>query len=403
MANGNVLRSITEILRSGERREQSKVDTALAMMQLAASKEESARRATLQEQQFAQTKRMQDIALTQSNLQTSLKLLETEKPKIASSFMQSTGIGGYYQEIEEGEMAEDAITDMAKALRKQMGKGYDEQANQIAGAVFNYYNAKDADSMVNMASNLYDASMAINEGTATNKQKKMFEAFTRLGATAELSGIAQLAKKAKISEANISKEYSEFLQGDYEIQSPIGIYADIPETVMDIQPSPPPRLSPTEASIDETREALRLAQLKFKSLEQKMDAGVATDEEKEEYYELPTTIKRIRVDLFDDTGEFEQGVDKEIKDIEKDISTMEENNLSALPEYQILKQKLKQKIKDKNLVVNKTKWEIMQLEKEERYQKISEETGIPVEDISKEIKRKEDAENFYRIQTMMMR
>ena len=93
-----------------------------------------------------------------------------------------------------------------------------------------------------------------------------------------------------------------------------------------------------------------------------MDAGVATDEEKEEYYELPTTIKRIRVDLFDDTGEFEQGVDKEIKDIEKDISTMEENNLSALPEYQILKQKLKQKIKDKNLVVNKTKWEIMQLD-----------------------------------------
>ena len=95
MANGNVLRSITEILRSGERREQSKVDTALAMMQLAASQEQSARKSMLQEQQFAQTKRMQEIALTQANLQTSLKLLETEKPKIASSFMQSTGIGGY--------------------------------------------------------------------------------------------------------------------------------------------------------------------------------------------------------------------------------------------------------------------------------------------------------------------
>ena len=243
MASGNVLRSITEILRSGERREQSKVDTALAMMQLAASKEESVRRATLQEQQFAQTKRMQEIALTQSNLQTSLKLLETEKPKIASSFMQSTGIGGYYQEIDEGEMADDAITDMAKAIRDKMGKGYDAQANEIAGAVFNYYNAKDADSMVSMASNLYDASMAINEGTATNQQKKMFEAFKRLGATADLSGIALLAKKAQISEANISKEYSEFLQGDYKIQEPIGIYADIPETVMDIKPPPPPPYS----------------------------------------------------------------------------------------------------------------------------------------------------------------
>ena len=383
MANGNVLRSITEILRSGERREQSKVDTALAMMQLAASKEESARRATLQEQQFAQTKRMQDIALTQSNLQTSLKLLETEKPKIASSFIQSTGIGGYYQEIEEGEMADDAITDMAKALRKQMGKGYDEQANQIAGAVFNYYNAKDAETMVNMASSLYDASMAINEGTATNKQKKMFEAFKRLGATAELSGISQLAKKAKISEANISKEYSEFLQGDYEIQSPIGIYADIPETVMDIKPPPPPPPPPSSVSVLEIRDALDKARLKYESLEKKTNAGVATEDEMEEYLELPSVIKQLRLDLYDSTGEFQEDMDSKIDDTEEKVEAYRKAGLSGMPEFIKLKRVLTEQKIQRNQAVLGMRQEMEQERIDEDLERTSELTGIPIEDIKR--------------------
>ena len=59
----DTLRSINAILQSGERREQRKVDTALAMMQLAASQESSKARETMALQQFAQTKRMQDIGL----------------------------------------------------------------------------------------------------------------------------------------------------------------------------------------------------------------------------------------------------------------------------------------------------------------------------------------------------
>ena len=383
MANGNVLRSITEILRSGERREQSKVDTALAMMQLAASKEESARRATLQEQQFAQTKRMQDIALTQSNLQTSLKLLETEKPKIASSFMQSTGIGGYYQEIEEGEMADDAITDMAKAIRDKMGKGYDAQANEIAGAVFNYYNAKDADSMVSMASNLYDASMAINEGTATNQQKKMFEAFKRLGATADLSGIALLAKKAQISEANISKEYSEFLQGDYKIQEPIGIYADIPETVMDIKPPTPPPPPPSSVSVLEIRDALDKARLKYESLEKKTNAGVATEDEMEEYLELPSVIKQLRLDLYDSTGEFQEDMDSKIDDTEEKVEAYRKAGLSGMPEFIKLKRVLTEQKVQRNQAVLGMRQEMEQERIDEDLERTSELTGIPIEDIKR--------------------
>ena len=388
MANGaDTLRSINAILQSGERREQRKVDTALAMMQLASSQESSKAREAMALQQFAQQKRMQEIALTQNNLQTSLKLLESQKPKIASSFVQSSGLSRYYQEIEEGEMADDAITDMAKALSKQMGKGYSDQASQFAGALFNYYTAKDSESMLNIASSLHDATQVINAdfknktSLATKQQRGLFEAFHKLGATANLQGVSELAKKAKLSEANISKEYSEFLQGDYEIQSPIGIYADIPEAVMNIPPPAPPSLPPTVGSIDETREALKLSQLKLQSLEQKIDAGVATDEEKEEYYALPSSIKRLRIDLYDETGEFEEVIDEEIESNEEKMDAYRRAGLSGMPEFIKLRQKLTEQKIQRNQAVLGMRQEQERESIDEQLERTSELTGISVQEI----------------------
>ena len=62
----DVLRSITAIMEGGLRREEAKVQTALAMMQ------------------FAQQKRMQDIALTQANLDLVSKSVQQQKPQVAS-------------------------------------------------------------------------------------------------------------------------------------------------------------------------------------------------------------------------------------------------------------------------------------------------------------------------------
>ena len=116
----DVLRSISSILESGERREQYKVQSALAMMQ------------------FAQQKRMQDIALTKSNLELAQKSLQQQKPIVASEFLSATRLGGIYQQTEEGETAEDAISKMVKTLRSKqyLGSKYDtDKANAIAGAV----------------------------------------------------------------------------------------------------------------------------------------------------------------------------------------------------------------------------------------------------------------------------
>ena len=85
----DVLRSISAILEGGERREQRKVQSALAMMQ------------------FAQQKRMSDIAETKSNLELAQKSLQQQKPIVASEFLSATRLGGIYQQTEEGETAED--------------------------------------------------------------------------------------------------------------------------------------------------------------------------------------------------------------------------------------------------------------------------------------------------------
>ena len=144
----DVLRSITSILQSGERREQYKVQSALAMMQ------------------FSAQQRQQDIARTQANLDLVSKSVQQQKPQVAAEFLASSGIGGIYQEGEEGDPASDAITEMAGRLRSNQyfGRKFDKaHSESIAAAVWNYYNAQDPNSILKLAGDLHDASAMAND------------------------------------------------------------------------------------------------------------------------------------------------------------------------------------------------------------------------------------------------
>ena len=144
----DVLRSITAIMEGGLRREEAKVQSALAMMQ------------------FAQQKRMQDIALTQSNLELVSKSVQQQKPQVASEFLSSSGLAGIYQQGEEGEPAMDTIEDMAKSIRSKQffGRGFDpNKAQSIAAAVWNYYSAEDPNSILKLAEDLHDANIMAND------------------------------------------------------------------------------------------------------------------------------------------------------------------------------------------------------------------------------------------------
>lgn len=323
----DVLRSISAILEGGERREQRKVQSALAMMQ------------------FAQQKRMQDIAQTKSNLELAQKSLQQQKPIVASEFLSATRLGGIYQQTEEGETAEDSISDMVKTLRSNqyLGKKYDaNKAHAIAGAVWNYYSAEDPTSIIRLGSNLYDASIAMEAGEQTPDQHDLFDAFMKLGVTADLKDISLSAKKARVSERRISKEISEFLQGDYEIQDPIGIYAGVPDAVEEADMDRRLREKPASADYTEmetTREALRDAESRYKGLQNKMDANTATDDEKEEFYELPNLMDRFRGELGSSSDSLQASVQGELDDIDKQIKDMRDAGLARSRQYKEVKRK----------------------------------------------------------------
>ena len=323
----DVLRSISAILESGERREQYKVQSALAMMQ------------------FAQQKRMSDIAETKSNLELAQKSLQQQKPIVASEFLSATRLGGIYQQTEEGETAEDAISGMVKTLRSKqyLGSKYDKnKANAIAGAVWNYYSAEDPTSIIRLGSNLYDASIAMEAGEQTPAQHDLFDAFMKLGVTADLKDISMAAKKARVSERRISKEISEFLQGDYEIQDPIGIYAGIPDAVEEADMDRRLREKPASADYTEmetTRGALRDAESRYKGLQNKMDANTATDDEKEEFYELPNLMDRFRSELGSSSESLQASVQGELDDIDKQMKDMKDAGIDRSRQYAEVKRK----------------------------------------------------------------
>ena len=360
----DVIRSVTAILQSGERKQQYEVQTALSMMQI------------------AQQKKMQDITIAKSNLELASKSLEQQKPQIAASFLQSTGLGGIYQEAEEGETTGEVISDMAKRLRHKsyFGKKFDQsQAESIAGAVWSYYSAEDPNAVLSIASNLHDSVSAIEAGEGSISQKKMFEAFNKLGIEADMKDITLGAKKARQSEQYISKEISEFLQGDYDIQSPIGVYADVPAQT-DAAMLQKKLDDKTEASVvigvNQTREAIRLAESKLSGLEKKIESGVATDEEKEEYYTIPSNIKRYRSELIEMSDELDSELDLDIQELSRKIDAMEQGRLTALPEYNELKSNLRDKKSQRRDLSYENRAEEIRERRSQEIEEISEATGI---------------------------
>ena len=219
----DVLRSITAIMEGGLRREEAKVQSALAMMQ------------------FAQQKRMQDIALTQANLDLVSKSVQQQKPQVASEFLSSSGLAGIYIQPEEGEPAADAIEDMADKIRSKQffGRKFDRgQAESMAAAVWNYYSAEDPNSILKLATDLHDANVMANDpkqvALMSGQQKKLYEAFAKLHKSSDLRSLTESAKKSRQAEAQISKEIFDFTKGDYDISDLSGIYEGIPEALQDL-------------------------------------------------------------------------------------------------------------------------------------------------------------------------
>jgi hypothetical protein len=366
----DVLRSITAILQSGERREQYKVQSALAMMQ------------------FSAQQRQQDIARTQANLDLVSKSVQQQKPQVAAEFLASSGIGGIYQEGEEGDPASDAITEMAGRLRSNQyfGRKFDKaHSESIAAAVWNYYNAQDPNSILKLASDLHEASDMANdrmkEPDMTDPQRKLYQAFSDLHKSRDLSHLTTAAKKTRDAESQVRKEIFDFTKGDYDISDLSGIYSGIPEALdeLDLQQrmaEKPPAAEFTE--METTRRSITEAEARLRGLQNKMDSNTATDEEKEEFLELPNLIDTFREEVGESSDSLKFSVQGEMDDLDKQMRKLQDAGLARTKAYNKLKLERSSKKSEYLDLLRKDSVEQAKKEKSDQLALISEEMGVPV-------------------------
>ena len=218
--SADVLRSVNAILQSGERREQTRLQTSLAMME------------------FAQRKRTQDINLASQKLQVASAANTQLQTSIASDFMSATGLGIYYEEAEEGKK-KTAMTSASEKLTEDYGFAQ-EVANSAVSALWSYYEAQDPRAIVKIASNLGTSIQDLQSAQAAGEplkkesaQSRLYQSFYNLSQEAkgigDLGVISRQAMKNLSNEFLITKESMQFVSGDYDIQSDIGVYEDIAE------------------------------------------------------------------------------------------------------------------------------------------------------------------------------
>ena len=210
-----VVGALREMLQSEERREQSRVQTALAGMQ------------------FAQQKKMQDIQLAGQQLQF-LQTVNTQMMTSESTkFLTSTGFGALYSEEEDGVTeAIEKLTDKVKIKDGQNVGGYgfsEHDANRITTAVWMAYKGSPS-SILSIADELNTAYRADSKSLSAG-QKQLLSGFVNSGyitkdqyESGEINPELESISKVVTNTRDIAAEMYEYGRGEYEIQRDIGIF-----------------------------------------------------------------------------------------------------------------------------------------------------------------------------------
>ena len=203
-----VVGSLREMLQSQERREQSRVQTALAGMQ------------------FAQQKKMQDIQLAGQQLQF-LQTVNTQMmTSEATQFLTSTGLGAIYSEEEDG--VEKAIKTLTEEPKKG-GFGFSESdANRIATAVWMSYKGSPS-AILSIADEL---NTGFKKEKPSAREIALIKPFVSIGyitpeefsSGKQESGELNSMSKTVQNTRDIAAEMYEYGRGEYEIQRDIGAF-----------------------------------------------------------------------------------------------------------------------------------------------------------------------------------
>ena len=204
----DVLASLNRMLESEERREQTRLQSSLALMQ------------------FAQQKRMQDVQLAGQRLE----LLQAANTQMmgsqAQSFMDDTGLEGIYLSTLKGTDEDEqqaSVKAMSRLLQKKSSKGGwnipPEAADKIVGAVY-ASKAGNHSGILTIGKEMYEYAQTGHDYTTLGKNLAI--QFKTTGKDISLDRLGQIYQTAN-NQKNILKEMFDFGQGDYDIDPSIGM------------------------------------------------------------------------------------------------------------------------------------------------------------------------------------
>jgi len=204
----DVLASLNRMLESEERREQTRLQSSLALMQ------------------FAQQKRTQDVQLAGQRLE----LLQAANSQMmvsqAQSFLDDTGLEGIYLSTFKGSDEEDqaaSVKAMSRLLQKKSSKGGwnipPEAADKIVGAVY-ASKAGNHSGVLTIGKEMYEYAQTGHDYTTLGKNLAI--QFPKIGKDISVDRLGQIYQTVN-NQSNILKEMFDFGQGDYDIDPSIGM------------------------------------------------------------------------------------------------------------------------------------------------------------------------------------
>lgn len=212
------IQALERMLLSQERKEQSRVQETLGMMQLA-------QQAAFQKQQLEMSQKKQDIEIFGTNLELLQKSNETMKIRSAENFLQQTGLSALYAKYKD---EEDGLTDAVDELEDDFD--LDKQiAGTLVSATWSAFEQNNPNAIINVGSKLHYLDQ--KDIKPTNYDTKLLNAFTQLGylqkspqseifkTNRDAINTFKTMRKTLDNEVNLSKELSEFATGDYKIQT----------------------------------------------------------------------------------------------------------------------------------------------------------------------------------------
>jgi len=210
-ATADALRAVNSILQYQQQREGTKVQEALALMQ------------------FGIQKRQADMKEAETRLAAAEKGNQMFQLDVAQQWIPASGLEGIYASVPDAKGMDsdeisDNIDDLVGMLRsKDYGKFSETEATNIASAMWTFRNTQDPSSILSLANRFESASSALMGDMATDEEVAFLNSFDKIKTDADLLGLSESASKALKNQYDITQEYLEFAEGDYDIQSNLGI------------------------------------------------------------------------------------------------------------------------------------------------------------------------------------